>query len=389
VEFSFQLDARDQAAMDQADPGSKGLYFWENVTSAVIALFVATFVVWIDGFVLAAVFLALIFILQHWFVQKRKKQYLQNSCFATDVKLTKGSQASQVSRSAFEKSWKSFSSWQETDSHFLLTEHGQVRLIPKRGLSDAQIEEARVFYSNIDQPQSQSPPVELYQRWFVEADAHMECRYDTNMEDLAVLSVKFPPEVDPYASPVDTQAPTSKGAHSKWILTGILGFATLTVFLLLEPAEEPRPSSDTLYNQILSYLFILFIGVMIWGILALFVGLRLLAPMVQKQIREKPNPPYTRKMRLLDEGIACGAPESTDFYDWRDVQCFHENDLCVGFKIYNQTIVVVSKRSFDNAEEAKQFLKIAASLRSTCLRSHLPPTSAPVSDNPYQAPMTS
>ena len=161
------------------------------------------------------------------------------------------------------------------------------------------------------------------------------------------------------------------------------------VYLLFEPAEEPLPSCNTLFNQILNCLFILFAGVVVWGILALFVGLRLLAPILQKQIREKPNSPFAQKIRLLDEGVACGAPETTDFYDWRDVECFYKNDLCVGFKIYNQTIIVVLKRSFDSAEEAKQFLEIAASLRSTCLRSHLPPTSARVTDNPYQAPMTS
>jgi len=104
----------------------------------------------------------------------------------------------------------------------------------------------------------------------------------------------------------------------------------------------------------------------------------------KKNTTRVPTDPLS--MQLMPEGWAIGSPKSCQFFDWRDVTAFYQNNFSFGFHTFNDLVQIIPKRIFADQVESERFLDQAISLRREHLRLFAEVAVAVETGNPYQTP---
>jgi hypothetical protein len=98
------------------------------------------------------------------------------------------------------------------------------------------------------------------------------------------------------------------------------------------------------------------------------------------------TPDELSKFALTKTGFATGTSQSVTFTDWRDVESFHENDSCWGFKMPNELIQIVPKRIFADEIDSKKFIDLAMMLHREHRQTFAVTVVGVETGNPFQAP---
>ena len=334
-----------------------------------------------DGSLLFAVFLVglILFATIAWVLFRQPKMVDQHDHALT---LSPDTLRDEYSHSIFEINWKRFDGFIEEDHEFLFRRLDRFIIFPKRIFTDQQCEEVRKLASTVEQEPSNENPVGLYAKHCVNPNATGESPHLLNHQQRVfeflyqredfLLAMQSPLRViDHFGPPQKNNSVRSKLAP----------FVSLFIFILLTWTGFVLATQTSL-TRFWSFLQVIFVCAL--PMVLLFVGMWRIRKSNAQRVPQTPD--ELSKFALTKTGFATGTSQSVTFTDWRDVESFHENDSCWGFKMPNELIQIVPKRIFADEIDSKKFIDLAMMLHREHRQTFAVTVVGVETGNPFQAP---
>ena len=321
-----------------------------------------------------------------WVFYRQPKMFDQH-----DHTLTLSSETlrDEYSHSILEICWKRFDEFIEEKKAFLFRRQDRFVIFPKRIFTPEQCEEVRKFASAVEQDTSNEEPVDLFAKHFANSNSANETPSETRLPETHLPDTQrriyeFTYQQDDFLLALQTTLHVinqlvpkqSESARSR------LGpFVSLFIFIFLVWSGFALVS-QTSFEQFWTLFRLVFVCVL--PLVLLMIGFWIIRKSNVKRIPQTPN--ELSRLVLTKTGFAVGSPQSVTFTDWRDVETFHENIACFGFKMPNELIQIVPKRIFADEVESKKFIDLAMILHREYRQTFVVTATAVETGNPFQAP---
>ena len=278
-------------------------------------------------------------------------------------------------------SWDYFDSFEMSDSFYLLGRLSQYMAIPKRSLDPQQTSELLRLCEQIKNTEASAATskatVPLFSQLFKSANQAQQYQFVHRADDLIRGTRRS-------LSPVDVSEPddaTDQNDTPKlqsgivWLMT-LLGLLFFMAIALSSPTKMERWT--VAQCAILTVALVLPFLIYCLG---------------NRWLHSRRSRTWTKMLddaeistQIQPDGWAIGQPLSCQFFDWRDIIAFHQNNEYFGFHTLDHLLLLVPKKIFSDADEADDFIYQAIALRHEHIQKF--PTNVTVVEtgNPFQPP---
>ena len=292
------------------------------------------------------------------------------------------------SHSRWQTRWDYYDKFQEDESFYLLGRLDRYTAVPKRSIETSQRDQFASYCNQINEDSDAEPEpgstVPLFTELFASSNQFEVFEFAYLAGDLTAAMSDRLLRVDLLNHPESpNDESTSKPSRGQSLFGRFwLGvFSVILVYIFVSMTSQvPRSQQWTLWQ-------------FVYLVLAIILPFKLMRWLNRwLRARQKRNharvPTDPISMQLMPGGWAIGNPKSCQFFDWRDIESFYQNQFCFGFHTFNDLVQIIPKRIFSTPDESEQFLNRAVSLRREHLRSFAPTAVAVETGNPYQAPIS-
>lgn len=288
------------------------------------------------------------------------------------------------SHSQTDTRWDYYDVFEESDSFYLLGRLDRFTAIPKRSVEDIQVDQLVSYCQQVtpnDTVDPQQQPVALYDKLFPSENQFDVFHFTYQPDDLASALSEGMKVVD-FSGKQDSDNQSGSKSFKRQKMLGtfwLLAFCAILIYIITSaPSQTPLAERWTA-SQIVF---------LVLAIVSPFLLMKWLNRWIRSKQKQNtahvPTDPLS--MQLMPEGWAIGSPKSCQFFDWRDVKAFYQNNFCFGFHTFNDLVQIIPKRIFADQEESERFLDQAISLRREHLRRFAEVAVAVETGNPYQTP---
>jgi len=278
-------------------------------------------------------------------------------------------------------SWDYFDSFETSDSFYLLGRLRQYIAIPKRSFDPQQTSELLRLCEQIKNTEASAATskatVPLFSQLFKSANQAQQYQFVHRADDL-IRGTRQP------LSPVDVSEPddTPDQNDTPKLQSGIVWLMTLLgllFFISITLSSPPKVERWTVAQFAI--------------LIVAFVLPFLIYRLARRWLNSRRNRTWTKTVddaelstQIQPDGWAIGQPLSCQFFDWRDIKAFHQNNEYFGFHTLDDLLLLVPKKIFSDADEADDFIYHAIALHHEHIQKF--PTNVTVVEtgNPFQPP---